>query len=107
MKTKAISRRRAGFGLAPATLAVAAALSAWSDPSQAFRFGSEEGLSGSAALWARSVQDDEAAILRRTLREGWSLLQWNIEVVPGRGSGALPSGCHGPTERGLVRCRRQ
>jgi hypothetical protein len=47
MKTKAISRRRAGFGLAPATLAVAAALSAWSDPSQAFRFGSEEGLSGS------------------------------------------------------------
>lgn len=47
MKTKAISRRRAGFGLAPATLAVAAALSAWSAPSQAFRFGSEEGLSGS------------------------------------------------------------
>ncbi|MDD3352673.1 DUF1302 domain-containing protein [Zoogloea sp.] len=47
MKTMATSRRRAVFGLAPATLAVAAALTAWSDPSHAFRFGSEEGLSGS------------------------------------------------------------
>lgn len=47
MHIQAISHRRAGLRLAPATLAVAAAVAGWSAPSQAVRFGSEEGLSGS------------------------------------------------------------
>ena len=47
MTTQAISYRRPGLRLAPATLAVAAAVAGWSAPSQAVRFGSEEGLSGS------------------------------------------------------------
>ncbi|MBP8133332.1 MAG: DUF1302 domain-containing protein [Zoogloea sp.] len=47
MKKQAITHRRAGLRLAPVTLAVAAVLAGWSLPSQAVRFGSEEGLSGS------------------------------------------------------------
>ncbi len=47
MTTQAISHRRPGLRLAPATLAVAAALAGWSTASHALRFGSEEGLSGS------------------------------------------------------------
>src|SRR5262245_49061696 len=47
-KNLATARRRARLCLAPASLAVAAALVGWSAPSQAVRFGSEEeGLSGS------------------------------------------------------------
>ena len=46
MKTQTISRRRAAFAFAPSTLALAVAASLWAPSSHAFRFGSEDGLSG-------------------------------------------------------------
>ncbi|AWI80198.1 hypothetical protein CEW87_12970 [Parazoarcus communis] len=46
MKTQTISHRRAAFALAPSTLALAVAATLWAPSSHAFRFGSEEGLSG-------------------------------------------------------------
>lgn len=45
MKTRTISHRRGAF--APSILAVSIAAALWAPESQAFRFGSEEGLSGS------------------------------------------------------------
>lgn len=47
MNAKTIAHRRARVALAPATLAVAVAATLWAPSSHAFRFGSEEGLSGS------------------------------------------------------------
>ncbi|MDO9598021.1 MAG: DUF1302 domain-containing protein [Azoarcus sp.] len=47
MKSRSMSHRRAVFALAPSTLALAVAASLWAPSSHAFRFGSEEGLSGS------------------------------------------------------------
>ncbi len=44
---KTIAHRRAAFALAPSTLALAVAATLFSPASHAFRFGSEEGLSGS------------------------------------------------------------
>ncbi|ANQ85416.1 DUF1302 domain-containing protein [Azoarcus olearius] len=47
MNDKTIAHRRAARALAPSTLALAVAATLWSPASHAFRFGSEEGLSGS------------------------------------------------------------
>lgn len=47
MNDKTIAHRRAARALAPSTLALAIAATLWAPASHAFRFGSEEGLSGS------------------------------------------------------------
>ncbi|ATE58625.1 DUF1302 domain-containing protein [Thauera sinica] len=47
MKTQTIAHRRAARAVAPAALALAVAAALWAPASHAFRFGSEEGLSGS------------------------------------------------------------
>ncbi|HJV28246.1 MAG TPA: DUF1302 domain-containing protein [Aromatoleum sp.] len=47
MKTRTISHRRGALALAPTTLSLAIAAALWSPASQAVRFGSEDGLSGS------------------------------------------------------------